>query len=118
MSNKINDVVLPMGIIIKLKDLGITLIEADYQGSGDSGQIENFTYYSNDDVVDDIPNDVHENIESMFYGQLEYTEDWYNNEGGYGTINFNLNNLSVKIDESIRYTETKDTQYSFYIKPE
>lgn len=106
-----------MADIFVLNDLGITEVIAGYSGSGDSGQIDDINYYNDEGKnIKDIPNEIHQNIEKQFYKQLDYTDDWYNNEGGYGTITFDLVSLSIEILENIRVTSTDVTNYSNIVK--
>ena len=72
-----------------LKDAGVTNVEIRYDGGGDSGQVEDVEFYG--DGLD------HSHLSNLFEGDLQdlayhileehYQYDWYNNDGGYGTIN-------------------------------
>ncbi len=98
-----------MGTLVKLADLGVTGIKVQYEGSGDSGAIENVVYTTEkmdqdeeaafDDINDievwgqdvshlqeldsglssDIANFVEEQL-------LQDVENWWNDEGGYGAV--------------------------------
>lgn len=102
-----------MADIFVLKDMGVVTVEADYSGSGDSGSIDTINYNDKDGCnISDIPNTIFENIEEAFYEQLNETEDWYNNEGGYGTIVFDLEELAINISQSIRIVNTEDYEFT------
>lgn len=95
--------------IIKAKDNGYSYIIITYEGSGDSGAIEE-VYMSNtlDDRADQTPiigldKDC---IESWAYAEiLDNISDWYNNDGGYGTIVIDVNDCTYNVENNIRYME-------------
>jgi len=106
------------GLLIKLADIGITGIMVRYDGAGDSGQIEEIQYCTEpiDDVeeiedkidfhspsLDKLDSDLRQDIESLVYKfLLEDIEDWYNNEGGYGTVSIMIPSGQYSIDNNIR----------------
>ena len=92
-------------VMTLLRDNGVHYIGCYYSGAGDSGEIESIILfgpsfdecYANDniqinfdelgDVDYDLPKDIAEFIENLFYtNHLNSIEDWYNNEGGYGSM--------------------------------
>jgi len=96
--------------VVFLKDRGITKITVTYEGSGDSGSIEDCLYY---DAEDDeyyraqigITDEQHDSIINLVYPMLDDIEDWYNNDGGYGTVTIHLNDFTYSIENNIRVTE-------------
>ena len=113
-------------LLFKLADLGITGIKVHYDGGGDSGAIEQIAYTTKvlatpEDVNDEI--DVWENkmslaaLDSGLYELVEEfaqdqilndIEDWWNNEGGFGTFCICVPSGKYIINNSIRITETED----------
>jgi hypothetical protein len=117
-----------MGTLVKLADLGVTGIKVQYEGSGDSGAIENVVYTTEkmdedeeaafDDINDievwgqdvlhlqeldsglssDIANFVEEQL-------LNDIEDWWNDEGGYGSVCILIPSGKYKIYNDIRITQ-------------
>lgn len=95
--------------ITQARDLGVKLIRIDYSGSGDSGCIEDITYYdhmyksgmrfSREEM--DI-NLLNEEVFKEYCSEklLQNIEDWYNNEGGYGHILFNVDDFSYTIENN------------------
>ena len=89
-------------LFASLVEKGIAVVEIDFDGSGDSGSIEedNAKFYQagNDGeltLIEDenlISKDIQQQLVNLGYHILNdyYDYDWYNNEGGYGTININL----------------------------
>jgi len=126
-SNSMNEINM-MGTLVKLADLGVTGIKVQYEGSGDSGAIENVVYTTEkmdedeeaafDDINDinlwgkdvshlqeldsglssDIANFVEEQL-------LNDIEDWWNNDGGYGSVCILIPSGKYKIYNDIRITQ-------------
>ena len=98
-----------MTLFAALKDAGVTSVNIRYEGQGDSGQVE--------DVEFDGTNLDHPAILDRFSGELEdlgthileqhYNYDWYNNDGGYGDIEIDLeaDTPEISINGVIRSTE-------------
>jgi hypothetical protein len=126
-SNSMNEINM-MATLVKLADLGVTGIKVQYEGSGDSGAIENVVYTTEkmdedeeaafDDINDievwgqdvlhlqeldsglssDIANFVEEQL-------LNDIEDWWNDEGGYGSVCILIPSGKYKIYNDIRITQ-------------
>lgn len=90
-----------------LADLGITRIEAFMSGSGDSGDIDDVSYFrggkavSNDEVEgvlckltvdtgDARPENFKDVLYGIFYKDGSAAGDWYNNEGGSVACSYDL----------------------------
>ena len=117
-----------IGTLVRLADLGVTGIKVNYEGSGDSGAIENVVYTAEklkedeEDAFDalfdinvwgkDILNlrDLDSSLESDIAHFVEEQllndiEDWWNNDGGYGTVCILVPSGKYKIVNDIRVTE-------------
>jgi hypothetical protein len=116
------------GLLIQLADRGVTGIKVQYEGGGDSGAIENVVYttekMSEDegDAFSDI-NDIYvwgqdvmhlRDLDSGFASDIEHfveeklltnIEDWWNNEGGSGSVCILIPSGKYKIINDIRITE-------------
>jgi hypothetical protein len=114
-----------MEVLIQLADQGVTGIKVHYDGSGDSGAIENIVYtdienanFSDIDLVSawnenmnlaainssaysDIENFAHEVI-------LDQIEDWWNNEGGYGELLIKVPSGEYIINNNIRIMNVEE----------
>jgi hypothetical protein len=104
--------------MLELSGMGITGILIRYDGSGDSGQIEEIQYCTEPiDAIEDVEDNVHyespelsvlssdlkSRIEDFTSDKLlENIEDWYNNEGGYGTVSIMIPSGQYSIDNNIR----------------
>ena len=121
-------------LLLKLADLGVTGIKVEYEGSGDSGAIEKIVYITKSLVNDEEGNldllhgldtwgDEHselyeldtplaESLEQFAYDKLmNDIDDWYNNEGGYGSIAILVPSGRYHIYNNIRYTNVETYQH-------
>jgi hypothetical protein len=98
-------------VILELKDLGVDRVAIQYSGSGDSGDIDDVTYYNKAGEVVEIEEkyeEVHEKVKDYALIILNDIEDWWNNEGGYGVLNMFISQNTYSIENHIYITETED----------
>jgi len=98
-------------VILTLKDLGVDKVTIQYSGSGDSGDIDNVSYYNKAGEVVEIEGeyeDVHNKLQDYALTLLNDIEDWWNNEGGYGVLNMFISQNTYSIENHIYITETED----------
>ncbi len=117
-----------MATLVKLADLGVTGIKVNYEGSDDSGAIDSVIYTTEkmsedeEDAFSDI-NDIYvwgqdvmhlRDLDSGFASDIEHfveeklltnIEDWWNNEGGSGSVCILIPSGKYKIINDIRITE-------------
>jgi hypothetical protein len=117
-----------IGTLVRLADLGVTGIKVQYEGSGDSGAIENVVYTlekmveDEEDAFDDI-NDIYVWNQDVLHLQdldsglssdianfveeqlLNDIEDWWNNDGGSGAVCILVPSGKYKIFNDIRITQ-------------
>jgi hypothetical protein len=116
--------------LVELKHHHITGILISYDGSGDSGSIENICYTKEnfekieeiEDIIDDIwhnknalkflSESLHSTLEDVGYDLLENVEDWYNNDGGYGNILIDVNRAIYHIDNNVRIMTSQHYEHS------
>lgn len=112
---------------------GIENVIVNFDGYGDSGQVENIEARNGDDVIE-LPPDaieiaspvwnssditcqtmpVREAIEHMAYEFLAQTHcGWENNDGAYGDFTFNVAERTITLDYNERYTETNYSYHEF-----
>ena len=125
--NSMNEINM-MATLVKLADLGVTGIKVQYEGSGDSGAIENVIYTTEkldrdeEAAFDDI-NDIYvwgqdvSHLEELDSGLssdianfveeqlLNDIEDWWNNDGGSGAVCILIPSGKYKIYNDIRITQ-------------
>lgn len=115
-----------------LKSHDITQVVVEFDGYGDSGQVENVEATSNDTIIA-LPDDVvelsfarhggssdtrseslREAIESMAYDCLEATHcGWENNDGPYGEFIFRVGDAAITLDYNERYTAAESYDHEF-----
>ena len=104
------------GLFTKLQELNITSVSIPFDGSGDSGCIDlteiKFYDQNNDELEleSTVENDLISYAESLGDHILErhYDYDWYNNDGGYGTINIDIANKTWNIEGYTRITDVEE----------
>jgi hypothetical protein len=104
---------------------GITSVAVNFDGYGDSGQIEQVEVYAGD-VVAELPADqiefvepvygnrekvdrsthtVSDAIETLVYAFIEETHSGWENDGGaHGDVTFDVGNRTITLDYNERYT--------------
>jgi hypothetical protein len=113
------------GLLLQLADLGVTGIKVIYSGGGDSGAVdeiiyttekvtsledlENLDQYSENVLnLRDLSTSFYSDIEDFATSQLlDNIEDWWNNEGGYGTVLISIPSGNYTINNNIYFTETE-----------
>ncbi len=115
-----------------LKSHDITQVVVEFDGYGDSGQIEHIEATSHDKIVP-LPDDeasmtfarhgrdaetrsepLCEAIESVAYDCLEDTHcGWENNDGAYGEFIFRVGDAAITLDYNERYTATESYEHEF-----
>jgi hypothetical protein len=119
-----------IGTLVRLADLGVTGIKVQYEGSGDSGAIENVVYTmekmveDEEDAFDNI-NDIYVWDQKILHLQdldsglssdianfveeqlLQDVENWWNDEGGYGAVCILVPSGKYKIFNDIRITQVE-----------
>jgi hypothetical protein len=113
-------------VLFRLADSGVTGVKIVYDGAGDSGSIESVVYTAEpcetpediDDKVDgydyesklsDIDIDAADALSNFADSVLlNEIEDWWNNEGGYGTLCIMVPSGKYIINNHIRITDTED----------
>jgi len=113
-------------LLFRLADIGITGIKVNYDGGGDSGAIEWIGFTKEkcetpedvEDKIDDWKNDAnladivedkdYSLVEDFAYKILNEIEDWWNDEGGFGSFCFLVPSGKYIINNSVRITETEE----------
>ena len=94
----------------ELRGLGVSDVEAVYDGIGDSGQIEQLCYQDAADPTRaiEVGKEMNERVESLFYALLELRHGgWENNDGAYGAFRWNLVAGTIEHEHNHRYTEVE-----------
>ena len=117
-------------LLLKLADLGVTGIKIFYSGSGDSGDIDDVVYTRTKEASFDDINTLSSYGESSLYlKELDYDlkdeisdfasskildeiEDWWNNDGGYGTMLIKIPSGKYEINNNIYVTDTEEFEHN------
>jgi hypothetical protein len=111
----------------------ITEVLAEFDGEGDSGQIEMLTVVRDGEPVampdssvtlqqaswgSDEPTiaevTLREALETLCYDFLEEEHGgWENNEGAFGEFHFNVNERTVRLEFNARYVDTITSDHTF-----
>lgn len=112
---------------------GITSVTIEFDGEGDSGQIESVIACAgearvelpktpvtlqhvswNNDTVTDRTEPLPEAIETLCYDYLEQEHGgWENNDGAFGTFTFDVAKRTIELEFNGRYTDISTHNYSF-----
>lgn len=116
-----------------LRDAGITRVTAEFDGEGDSGQIDNIIAFVGDQTtpLPETEIKVHSAtfgspkvsahrqaltcaIENVCYGYLEHEHDgWENNEGAYGEFVFEVEERKISLDFNERFIDSTHYDHTF-----
>jgi hypothetical protein len=98
-----------------LKALGIQVLKVHYSGSGDSGQTDDMTTIPDklSKLLDEQLNEketLRSYLDTFTWEKIEDEESgFYNNEGGYGEIIFDVAERTIKMEHN---NYTQETVYS------
>lgn len=116
-----------------LSAAGISIVVIEFEGSGDSGQMEQPCARTADETVVAVPDILIElervnwsngidreslsltsAVETMAWTLLGDTHGgWENGDGGYGEFTFDVTERSIKLEYHERYTETNYHEHEF-----
>jgi hypothetical protein len=89
----------------KLRELGVDVVTAEYNGSGDDGQIDDPQFGSAE-----IPKDLIEDTILFFYDVLEEQfGGWEDDDGGFGTFRWDLKVDRIDLVHNTRF-ESHETE--------
>jgi len=112
---------------------GLTRITVEFDGVGDSGQIDDVTAYAGDTPAD-LPSvsltlhlvaqnkgdpkttevSLNDAIETLCYDYLSQTHGgWENNDGAYGTFEFDVRERCIRLDFNERFTDSTCHSHNF-----
>lgn len=111
----------------------ITTVTVTFDGSGDSGQVEDIDAWRGDELADLPPDEitiasacwgdpgfaartmpVEQAIEQLAYDLLSMTHGgWENNDGAYGEFTFDVATRVISLDHNDRYTATEYYSHEF-----
>lgn len=96
-----------------LEQRGIKELRISYDGSGDSGSVEESHFITMDGDQIDLP-EFNDTAGDVAYHILNnyYDVDWYNNDGGHGVVIINIIEKTWEIDGYYRETQSVEAPES------
>lgn len=87
---------------------GYRRVFIEFSGSGDSGCIDSILAFKvGSTEPEELPEELNTLVDTWAYLYLEGTNvDWYNNDGGQGTISFDLTEVPFKFEATVDVNET------------
>jgi hypothetical protein len=115
-----------------LSAANVTSVLADFDGEGDSGQINNIAAYANGEIheipavtveihrapwakdkLDSVTTTLHDAIETLCYDTLSEEHDgWENNDGAFGEFTFNVAKRSIELEFNGRFSDVVTTHHT------
>jgi hypothetical protein len=119
-------------VFAALAKAGIRRVTVDYDGSGDSGQIENveawdpgdermafpsgtMVHLASETADQFLPESLEAAVETLAWDYLEISVGWgwENNDGAFGTFVFDVPARTLTLEHNERYTEFNTTTHDF-----
>jgi hypothetical protein len=99
-------------IMGQLARLLIATVEVKYDGYGDEGQVEMLTATKDDESEVKLAPEIEGRIIELCYGLLATEHGgWVNNEGSYGTFQFDVPAKTIALAHNARTTESTDSTF-------
>lgn len=96
-----------------LKSLGIEKVVGGYSGYGDSGDLHDLSCVGPEAKPVEIDDALRATLVNFLY---EYLPDGYEiNDGGQGTVTFNVETVRVELEHEENYTETRGSYEEFEV---
>lgn len=92
----------------ELRTLGVVTVEAQYDGIGDSGQIDEIKYLDGSNPAQSISvgDETHERVETLLYALLSLRHSgWENDDGAYGSFSWDLEEELLEHVHHQRFTD-------------
>lgn len=91
-------------LLSQLRALGITEVTAEYEGYGDSGNVEDIMLQPTEIA---IPPELSSQLDDFAWAfAYQQHPGFENNEGGYGTLTWDLSKDSIDLDHADRFVES------------
>jgi hypothetical protein len=118
-------------VFAALAEAAVHRVTVDYDGSGDSGQIENIEAWDAGNERIPFPSDpkiqlasgnpgypptelnLEAAVETLAWDYLEIHCGWENNDGAFGTFVFDVPARTISLEHNERYTEVNTTSHEF-----
>lgn len=92
------------------KRKSIKKVVVEYDGSGDSGEVNSVTFYDKKDVEhDDVPEGLEEAVSDFIYDALP--GGWEINSGSFGTATIDCTTMKVHFDHNDRIETSEEAPF-------
>lgn len=96
----------------ELADLRVLRVSAEYDGYGDSGQIEEVGFFGEGDAVIEVGAPIADAVEQLLYDLLEVRHGgWENNDGAFGTFEWQIASGGLTHEHNARFTDHDTTMH-------
>lgn len=96
-------------LLSELRALGVTSIEVQYEGYGDSGNVEDVVVMP-DTII--LTEELRRRVEDFGWDfAYALSPGFENNEGGYGELNWAIEADKIAVSHSNRFIETDTTEH-------
>lgn len=93
-------------LLTQLREAGIILVDCDYSGYGDDGQINDIT-----PTGGELSKDLKDRLEDFFWDiTQDHYEGFHNNDGGCGTITWQIANDNMTLEHQTAVMEYHDQE--------
>jgi len=103
--SELRDLLLRIAIADPMSE--VSTIEVKFSGGGDSGDIEDIAADPKSDAVQKILDE--DEVNGLFNSILteDADMDWWNNEGGFGTLTLNIRDKTIDLDMNINISSSE-----------
>jgi hypothetical protein len=99
----------------ELKEAGVATVRIEYDGCGDSGQIESVSYLDRDGKALEFSSTAsfsEDRLTDLFYDLTQARHPgWENNDGAFGEFDWNLNADTLRHEHNDRFTDYETTEH-------
>lgn len=90
-------------LLVQLRAIGVTEVTAEYEGYGDSGNVEDITLQPSGIA---LPTDLSSQLDEFTWAfAYQQHPGFENNEGGYGTLTWDLTKDGIDLDHADRFVD-------------
>lgn len=100
--------------ILAMLPENVTTVQADYNGSGDSGELNTLDFFDEGKQKVKVENAVTERVENLLETQLNRLHaGWENNDGASGSFHLDVKTRKLTNTHTEYYTESKTNTAEF-----
>ena len=98
-------------LLTQLRALNVQTVYCQYDGYGDSGQVNDINL---NPLPASVPKELDDDLEEFFWSTVQSVQGgFHNNEGGQGEFNWNIETDELELNHQNNYIMTDDMDYKF-----